>query len=284
METLISIIVPCYNQAHFLNDTLQSVLNQTYTNWECIIVNDGSPDNTEEVALEWCKDFRFRYLYKENGGLPSARNTGIKISKGEYILALDSDDILHEDYLLKLVPVLDADETLAIVSSYREFFVDNKRNIVYKYEASGSTYRDLMFENVLMPSSLYRKKCWKEVGGYDEKMIKGFEDWEFWISILKHGWKYRFVEEYLFYYRKSKSSMLIDTLHNHRISNMEYVFEKHRDIYIKDFDNTKSYMFFLINLYRNTELKIKSSIEYKIARIIAKPFKVLRNIKDKAFN
>ena len=284
-NTLVSIIVPCYKQAHYLAETLQSVINQTYTNWECIIVNDGSPDNTEDVAKLWCnKDERISYVYKENGGLPSARNTGIKMSKGEYILALDSDDILHEDYLLKLVPVLDADETLAIVSSYREFFVDNKLNIVYKYKASGSTYRDLMFENVLMPSSLYRKACWEQVGGYDEKMIKGFEDWEFWISILKHGWKYKFVEEYLFYYRKAENSMLIDTLQNHRISNMEYVFEKHKDIYIKDFDNTKSYMFFLINLYRNTELKIKSSLEYKIARIIAKPFKVFKKIKDKAFN
>ena len=101
MNVLVSIIVPCYNQAHFLNESLDSVINQSYPNWECIIVNDGSPDNTEEIAKKWCKnDKRFQYLEKENGGLSSARNAGIKISKGEFILPLDADDILHELFLL----------------------------------------------------------------------------------------------------------------------------------------------------------------------------------------
>lgn len=73
--SLISVIVPCYNQAQYLDECLQSVLDQTYQNWECIIVNDGSPDNTEEIALRWTKkDSRFRYLKKENEGLSSARN------------------------------------------------------------------------------------------------------------------------------------------------------------------------------------------------------------------
>ncbi len=74
----------------------------------------------------------------------------------------------------------------------------------------------LLFENILMPSSLYRKKYWKEVGGYDETMKHGFEDWEFWLSITKNGHKFKIVEEFLFYYRKSKNSMLTDTLQNHR--------------------------------------------------------------------
>ena len=78
MNPLVSIIVPCYNQAQFLPEALQSVLEQTHTNWECIIVNDGSPDNTEGVAQEWLvKDSRFKYVYKENGGLSSARNAGL---------------------------------------------------------------------------------------------------------------------------------------------------------------------------------------------------------------
>lgn len=82
---LISVIVPCYNQAQYLDECLQSVYDQTYQNWECIIVNDGSPDNTEEIVLQWTKkDARFNYLKKENGGLSSARNAGIDIAKGEF--------------------------------------------------------------------------------------------------------------------------------------------------------------------------------------------------------
>ncbi|KRD63876.1 glycosyl transferase family 2 [Flavobacterium sp. Root935] len=279
METvLVSVVVPCYKQAHFLTETLQSVLDQTYNYWECIIVNDGSPDNTEEIALDWCgKDSRFKYLFKENGGLSSARNAGIKISNGEFILALDSDDILHKNYLLKLVPELHNDESLAIVSSYREFFRDNINNVFYKEKAKGSNCNDLMYENILTASSLYRKKCWEEVGGYDENMKKGFEDWEFWINITKRGWKFKFIEEFLFFYRKSKKSMLTDTLANHVESNIEYVYTKHKEIYIENFDMTLYYFIFLLKRYKTSEQKIKKSLEYKIGRIITKPLRFFKS-------
>ena len=276
---LVSIIVPCYKQAHFLPETLQSVLDQTYDNWECIIVNDGSPDNTEEVAGKWCeKDSRFKYLKKINGGLSSARNAGIKISTGLLILPLDSDDLLHSNFLIKLVPELIQDSSLAIVSCYREFFRDKKENVFYQEKSSGSTYQDLIYENILISSCLYLKKCWEEVGGYDEEMKSGFEDWEFWISITKRGWKYKFVEEFLFYYRKSKNSMLIDTLKNHVEDNIEYVFKKHKEIYIEHYDMTIFYFLFLIRRHRATEIKIKNSLEFKIAKIITKPFRIFERI------
>lgn len=282
MSILVSIIVPCYKQAHFLNETLQSVLAQSFEKWECIIVNDGSPDNTEAVAKSWCaKDERFHYIYKDNAGLPAARNTGVKESRGNYILALDSDDILHLDYLQKLIPRLVKNSKIGIVTCYRSFFTNSVDNIVYEHKAHGSTYRDFMFENVLMPSSLYRKECWNEVGGYDETMIKGFEDWEFWISITKRGWNYEVVEEPLFFYRKAKESMLIDTLKNHRNEVFQYIMTKHREIYVKDYDNTVRYLFFLINLYRSSEVKYKFSLEYKLGKLLLKPYRLLQGLLTK---
>lgn len=279
MNILVSIIVPCYKQAHLLDESLESVLNQIYSNWECIIVNDGSPDNTAEVAQQWCaKDSRFSYLYKENGGLPSARNAGVKNAKGEFIVALDSDDILHPDFLIQLVPQLNSNENLGIVSCYRYFFSRNKSNIINEYKATGSTYLDLMFENKLMPSSMYRKKCWEEVGGYDELMIKGFEDWEFWLNITKRGWEFKFVEAFLFYYRKAKKSMLVDTLNNHAESNMEYMFKKHKELYTTYFDNTAEVLFYYIKTHRVGKMKIKNSLEYKIGKLITKPFKILSKL------
>ena len=282
MNNLVSIIVPCFKQAHFLDEALQSVLNQTFTNWECIIVNDGSPDNTEEVARKWCeKDHRFKYNFQKNGGLSSARNAGIKMSAGKYILPLDSDDIIDTNFLDKLVPHLEADETIAIVTSYSKFFSGTTSNVIHELKPKGDSYRSLLFENNLIATSLYRKKCWDEVGGYDENMKKGFEDWEFWIAITKSGWKYKVVEEFLFYYRKSKQSMLIDTLENHRITNLKYVVEKHSELYTKHHDATVKYLFFLINIYRSNTLKSKNSLEYKIAKVIAKPFKVLKKLASK---
>jgi glycosyltransferase involved in cell wall biosynthesis len=285
MKILVSIIVPCFKQAHFLNETLQSVIDQTYIDWECIIVNDGSPDNTEKIAKEWCAlDSRISYLYKDNGGLPSARNAGIKISKGEFILPLDSDDILHKDYLIKIVPELVMDTKLGIVSCYREFFEKDKSNIIYKYKASGSKYQDIMFENKLMPSSLYRRKCWEEVGGYDESMTKGFEDWEFWLNITKRGWEFKFVESFLFYYRKAKKSMLVDTLNNHAESNMEYMFKKHKELYIDYFDNTAEVLFYYIKTHRIGKMEIKNSLEYKIGKVITKPFKIISKLLKSLLN
>lgn len=279
MSVLVSIIVPCYKQAHFLNESLQSVLDQTYVDWECIIVNDGSPDNTESIAQQWCnKDNRFSYLHKENGGLPGARNTGIANSKGEFIVCLDSDDILYPDFLAQLVPELQLNDNLGIVSCYRYFFRNNKANIIYEYKGAGANYLDIMFENKLMPSSIYRRKCWDEVGGYDESMIKGFEDWEFWLNITKRGWEFKFVEEFLFFYRKAKKSMLVDTINNHAEANMEYIFKKHKELYIAHFDNTSEVLFYYIKTHRKGKMEIKNSLEYKIGKVITKPFKIISKL------
>ena len=285
MSVLVSIIVPCYHQAHFLDESLNSVLNQTYTNWECIIVNDGSTDNTEEIAKKLCeKDNRFKYLYKQNGGLSSARNAGIKCSNGEFILPLDADDILHNAYLTLLVPVLESDEKLAIVSCYSKFFLKKIDNIVYELKPNGDNYLYLLYVNQLVATSLYRKKCWEEIGGYDEKMKNGFEDWEFWLAITKLGWNYKIIEEFLFYYRKSKKSMLVDTINNFAETNKEYIFKKHKELYIKDFENCITVLFYNLKTIRTSEKKIKNSLEYKIAKIIVKPFRILKKIFKKNYN
>ena len=285
MSTLVSIIVPCYKQAHYLSEALQSVLEQSYYNWECIIVNDGSPDNTELFAQDWLvKDSRFQYLYKENGGLPSARNAGIRQAKGEFILALDADDILHKDYLKKAVIVLEANQKLAIVSCYSIFFINSINNVVHELKPSGTNYRDLMFQNHLVATSLFRKKCWEEVGGYDESMKSGFEDWEFWLNVTKRGWEFQFVPAFLFYYRKSKKSMLVDTITNHAEANMEYIFRKHQDIYCRHFDNTAEVLFYYIKTHRIGKMQIKNSIEYKIGKLVLKPFKVVSQLFSKERN
>lgn len=104
MENLVSIIIPCYNKAEYLSETLQSVLNQTYTNWECILVNDGSTDDTETIAKVYCeKDNRFYYFLKKNEGVSCARNFGIKKAKGNFVIFLDADDLLADFSLSKRI-------------------------------------------------------------------------------------------------------------------------------------------------------------------------------------
>ncbi|WP_433833671.1 glycosyltransferase family 2 protein [Flavobacterium anhuiense] len=279
MNALVSIIVPCYNQAHFLKDSLQSVLDQTYSNWECIVVNDGSPDNVSEVVELWRnKDLRFKYLEKKNGGLSSARNFGIEHSKGSYILPLDADDIFHNDYITRAVSELENDKSLAIVSCYSEFFIKKKENVIFQLKPIGDSCEYLLYANQLIASSLYRKQFWEEVGGYDESMKKGFEDWEFWIAITKKGWKYKIIPEFLFYYRKAKKSMLVDTVSNYDITIKEYIFKKHKECYIADFENCMTVLFYGQNTISTSQRKIKNSLEYKIAKIICKPYRIFQKL------
>ena len=123
-QPLVSIIVPCYNQARYLPDALASVASQTYPHWECIIVNDGSLDHTSEVARQWLeKDDRFKYVEKQNGGLSSARNAGLKVAKGEYIQLLDADDLLEADKIKVQIirSVEDRGGVDVWVSGYRYF-------------------------------------------------------------------------------------------------------------------------------------------------------------------
>ena len=107
MSELISIIVPIYNVENYLRQCLDSIMGQTYKNFECLLINDGSPDHSADICREYVsKDSRFRYFEKENGGVSSARNLGIEYSKGEYITFIDSDDWVDSDYLEALYTTL----------------------------------------------------------------------------------------------------------------------------------------------------------------------------------
>ena len=124
-KALISIIVPIYNVEKYLRQCLDSVLNQTYQNFECLLINDGSPDNSAGICKEYVdKDARFHYFEKENGGLASARNLGIKYSKGKYITFIDSDDWVDLDYLEVLHSKIKEYNTDFVISSYKKFDMD----------------------------------------------------------------------------------------------------------------------------------------------------------------
>jgi glycosyltransferase involved in cell wall biosynthesis len=230
MSVLISIIVPCFNQAQYLDECLQSVLNQTNQNWECIIVNDGSPDNTEEIALEWCKkDPRFTYLKKENGGPSSARNAGIDIANGKYLLPLDSDDKISSNYLSACLKEIEACDEIKIV--YGKAF---KFGLVNKdWKLPDYTFESLLRGNMIFCTALYRKSDWKKAGGYDENMKFGIEDWELWINIMKDGGLVIRNSDCFFYYRikeTSRNLTLGESLDKSYLM-QRYVFNNHFDLY-----------------------------------------------------
>lgn len=198
MKAVVSIIVPAYNHAQFLDEALTSVYNQSYANWECIIVNDGSSDNVEEVAKQWTdKDSRFRYYSQENKGVSSTRNLGIKNAEGTYILPLDADDKIASRFIELAVGAFENDVSLKLVYCKAEKF--GAENGLWKLEPY--TLKGLAKENMIFCSAMYHKTNWKTLGGYDVEMKSGLEDWEFWIHLLKDGGNVLCLEYVGFYYR-----------------------------------------------------------------------------------
>jgi glycosyltransferase involved in cell wall biosynthesis len=225
----VSIIVPCYNQSQFLSEALQSVLDQTYIYWECIIVNDGSKDNTHEVAQEWLlRDSRFKYVNKENGGLSSARNAGIDLAKGEFILPLDADDKISKDYLEFAIEEFHNDEKLKVVYCRAKKF-GIKTGV---WDLPEFSIKKLAKDNMIFCTAMFKKKQWEIVGGYDTKMLFGLEDWEFWISILKNGGEVRRINNYCFFYRIKEVSMYRQIDDDRREYSFKYMSVKHADFFV----------------------------------------------------
>lgn len=224
----VSIIVPCYNQAQYLHEALQSVFDQTYENWECIIVNDGSPDNTEEVVEKWLKlDSRFNYVFQENGGLSSARNFGISQATGEFILPLDADDKIAVNYTKLAIEAFNKNPSLKVVYCKAEKFGDETG----EWKLPSFSIYDLYHFNMIFCSALFKKKDWEFVGGYDVNMIYGLEDWEFWIAILKNEGGVKCLNEVGFYYRIRKNSMARIINNKQRDYTERYVFKKHAEFF-----------------------------------------------------
>ena len=233
----VSIIVPCYKQAEYLDEALQSVLDQSYQNWECIIVNDGSPDDTDEVAKKWIeKDDRFVYLYKDNGGLSSARNAGIDKARGEFILPLDADDKIGSNYVTLAVESFHEDASLKVVYCKAEKFGEEEG----LWNLSQFSIYDLAHHNMIFCSAFFRKKDWELVDGFDLNMIYGLEDWEFWIAILKNGGNVKCLNEVGFYYRIRDNSMARTINDEQRQFSEQYVVKKHFKFYKIKYDSLNS--------------------------------------------
>ena len=218
MNPMVSIIVPCYNQAQFLAETLDSVLAQTHENWECIIVNDGSTDNTEFVAKEYCdRDQRFVYLKKENGGLSSARNAGLDVAKGEYVQFLDSDDILLPNKFECQIQNLKELLSDFSVCSYL-LFSDNQQVTFDQCHALRGEY-ELTHDGLLYnwnKTFVFPPICYlirldflrKNKIRFDEK-LKASEDWTFVVLCMLCGAKFSKPKEdvVLALYRRHENNM-----------------------------------------------------------------------------
>jgi glycosyltransferase involved in cell wall biosynthesis len=198
-KPLISIIVPSYNKDQYIAETLDSLLAQIYPYWECIVINDGSTDNTQEIIDEYVKkDNRIKSTTIPNSGVSKARNTGIRRAKAEFILPLDADDLLERTHLEKVMGVFIAKGSVRLVYTGVSLFGRENR----PYDLAPFDYPTLLWNN-MMHGTVYKKVDFERVGGYRENMVHGLEDWDLWIALMEDFTKEEVVkiEEPLFLYR-----------------------------------------------------------------------------------
>lgn len=279
---LVSVIIPCYNQGKFLNETLESVYKQTYTDWECIVVDDGSTDNTREIAEQWAeKDVRFKYFYKDNSGVSSARNYGIEKAKGNYFQFLDSDDLLHKTKLeVSINEVKSNNDVTIVITNFKMISADSKliteafckldkdlftlNNFLFQWNKTFSIqvqcgfFEITLFETIKFPENLSAQ-----------------EDWVVWVELMKSNSKVVFIDKPLAFYRTHSNSRMntlgiddnqIKMLENFKniLSNEEYFeFSKHllNESYISNNDLKNSLKNIKMSNTHQTGLMIKKFLK-----------------------
>ncbi len=280
----VSVILPCYNQAQFLDETLQSVFNQSVSNWECIIIDDGSTDHSAQIAKQWVeKDTRFQYHYKRNGGLSSARNFGLQKASGTYIQLLDSDDILElkkfEKQLkdLEVAPISICDYTPFdhVTGKFNEGrylspFLDQtdyKREIVSEWEYRKSIpCHTVLFERSLIEA---HRLSFKE-------SLDNHEDWVFWVQLFYFADGISNRNEKLARYRIHNRSMSVDFVA------MKKGFLQAATILQEFFRVQNDETLFLITKNKYKEIKSKgvTPLYLKIyKRLIARLFRNYKNVR-----
>lgn len=213
VTTLVSVIIPSYNRAKYLKYTLDSVQRQTFKDFECIIVNDGSTDNTEEIASKvLLTDNRFKYIYQNNSGVSAARNSGIAESKGEYLAFLDSDDIWEPQMLQETVKVLNTHPDLSVVYGACDL-IDQFGKVISQKISPGPSknyLKDLAISCVFaINSALTRKLVFLKIGMFDTN-LNGSEDWDIWLRAADEGFNFGFIDKLFCHYRRHSNSLSHD--------------------------------------------------------------------------
>jgi len=270
----VTVIIPCFNDGKYIIEALQSLYVQTLLPESIIIVDDGSDAETKKV-LKNIKYSSVAIIYQENKGVSNARNTAIELAQTDYILNLDADDYFEPSFIEKAVNVLNNNNQVVAVSSYCRAFNNDKTIEIIK--PLGGKVKDFIVINNGRANSMFLKKSWEAVGGFDEKMNDGYEDWEFWIAILEHVGTMYIIKEVLSHYRIKNTSRDQKALKNHDFELRKYIYLKHKVIYETYLDFYVVELLLQNSLLRNSLHKAKNSIEFNLGKSILKPFRFFKN-------
>lgn len=223
----VSVIMPCYNQGQFFEEAVESVLEQTFQDFEVIVINDGS---TEELTVRLLHSYahpQVRVLHTVNQGPSLARNTGIQQAQGRYILPLDADDRIAPTYLEKAVAILEQQPEVGIVYSQVEWFGEQTG----LYPLPPYQFPQILLGNMIFNTSFYRRADWQQVGGYNPNMVVGWEDYDFWLSLIELGREVVQISEPLYFYRQVANSRSAQLTLDRQVTSYVQLFQNHRPLY-----------------------------------------------------
>lgn len=253
--------MPCYNDGKFIRECLDSVHQQHYVNYEIVVINDGSTDTFTNKVVKGIDHPKITVLETDNQGVSLARNTGIKHSNGKYILPLDADDKIGKNFIGEAVAILESSEETKVVCCDIQLF--GVRNEVIQFQEY--TLERLMGRNIMTVSSMFRKSDFDQTHGFNPNMKDGFEDWDFWLTLLKTGGSVHKISGIEFYYRikqNSRNSSLKDKYRKLR----RQIYNNHKDLYAQHMlDPLESFEYELITQSR----------EYRLGLFLLKPVRKL---------
>ncbi len=229
---IVSVIMPCFNQGHFIEEAVESVIAQTFTPVEIIIINDGSTDDATVRLLHHYQKPNVSIIHTDNHGPSAARNVGIHQAKGQYILPVDADDLIDSTYLAKAVPILESQPEVGIVYTQAELFGAKTGS----FDLPPYQFPDILLGNMIFNSSLYRKADWEKVGGYNKNMVCGWEDYDFWLSIIELGRDVFRIPEVLYCHREVENSRSQQMTQEDWVKSYAQIFANHPQLYADHID------------------------------------------------
>jgi glycosyltransferase involved in cell wall biosynthesis len=271
----ISIIIINYNKADYLNDSINSALKNQSESCEVLIVDDGSTDGSIEIINQFKSHSNVRVLLKENEGVIKTRNKAIKEALGEYIIQLDGDDVLEDNFVESAVKEMSQDKSIGIVYGSTSF-IGAKNGVwdlgEYKLEKQ-------LYTNQIVITALFRKSDFLKTDGYDVLFNEGYEDWDFWMSIIGLNKKVVQLSVPSLKYRILEGSRNHSITKDVEIKLRKSIYKKHFQLYLSNFHDP-------INLYwENLNLKeisddvdyYKNCIEFRIGSFLLKPIRLMKN-------
>lgn len=232
----VAIVVPVFNPGAFLVETLASIRSQTHP-CELVLVDDGSTDSVTRDILASEESGGERVLRRDNGGSAAARNTGIRATRATYILPVDADDLIEPTYVEQAVAVMESSPDVGVVYCRADRFGDAHGPwALPPYSAAA-----MAVDNVVFATGMFRRSDWELVGGYDESLRLGGEDWDFWLSLIERGRKVVQLRDTLFHYRIHGDAR---SFKRHEVAELyATVFRKHERFFVEHLDAVYEHRF-----------------------------------------